>query len=301
MGIFGVIDNNEMYNDMYAFRQTHESAQDGPWYYWAYYPGMAAFDAFGHGDTIYIEDNTITLTGGNTIITSSQNGMRWSLRYNTATISSSYNLLDIHGNQRPSFMSMMGSEIYGNNVISSGGDIGNYLHHRGGQALFFYNNLQNDFCKVQLTEEIPDSNSPPANHAITGQPQHIWKSYYFNNRSNKTGSLFALSINEQIGGIPSANQDFWSQNNWVQSSAGVGCGSSLPGGSCTEGVGFWLTDQSCTDLTDYVGADPTTPISGSLYICNDSNTWVEYYTPYTYPHPLRLRTPPTNLRIINVE
>jgi hypothetical protein len=35
------------------------------------------------------------------------------------------------------------------------------------------------------------------------------------------------------------------------------------------------------------GVDPPTPISGTLYKCTAINTWTAYYTPYTYPHPLR--------------
>ena len=52
-----------------------------------------------------------------------------------------------------------------------------------------------------------------------------------------------------------------------------------PGGN-TPGVGYWATDQN------------------TLYVCNPTNTWTAYYTPYTYPHPLAGGTPPdppTNL------
>lgn len=41
-----------------------------------------------------------------------------------------------------------------------------------------------------------------------------------------------------------------------------------PGGN-TPGVGYWST----TDNT--------------LYVCNPTNTWAAYYTPYVYPHPLQ--------------
>lgn len=39
------------------------------------------------------------------------------------------------------------------------------------------------------------------------------------------------------------------------------------GGSAL-GVGYWATDTN------------------TLYVCNPTNTWMAYYTPYTYPHPL---------------
>jgi hypothetical protein len=44
-----------------------------------------------------------------------------------------------------------------------------------------------------------------------------------------------------------------------------------PGGN-TPGVGYWATDTN------------------TLYVCNPTNTWTTYYTPYTYPHPLALGT-----------
>lgn len=71
---------------------------------------------------------------------------------------------------------------------------------------------------------------------------------------------------------------------------GVGCGTldNRPA-TCTTGVGYWATNQKCDDLTGMVGANPSTPISGTLYKCTSTNTWEEYYTPYTYPHPLRVQ------------
>ena len=70
--------------------------------------------------------------------------------------------------------------------------------------------------------------------------------------------------------------------------AGVGCGTltNRPA-TCTPGVAYWATNQSCTDMTSMVGANPSTPISGTLYKCTAPNTWTVHYTPYTYPHPLR--------------
>jgi hypothetical protein len=71
-------------------------------------------------------------------------------------------------------------------------------------------------------------------------------------------------------------------------SAGVGCGPPLYIPEyCATGTAYWATNQSCSDMTGMVGANPTTPISGTLYKCTATNTWTPYYTPYTYPHPLR--------------
>ena len=39
-------------------------------------------------------------------------------------------------------------------------------------------------------------------------------------------------------------------------------------GGSAPGVGYWATDTN------------------TLYVCNPTNTWTAYYTPYTYPHPL---------------
>lgn len=84
------------------------------------------------------------------------------------------------------------------------------------------------------------------------------------------------------------NRDYYNYTASFDGTAGVGCGTlAARPATCTTDVAYWATNQSCTDLTGMVGANPTTPISGTLYKCTAPNTWTAYYTPYTYPHPLR--------------
>ena len=79
-----------------------------------------------------------------------------------------------------------------------------------------------------------------------------------------------------------ANRDYYQQfgdnaeSGSFNGTAGVGQGllsarpstcTAGPGGN-TPGVGYWATDTN------------------TLYVCNPTNTWKVYYTPYTYPHPL---------------
>ena len=71
------------------------------------------------------------------------------------------------------------------------------------------------------------------------------------------------------------------------------------------GVGYWATNQSCTNLTGMVGAHPPNPISGTLYRCIAANTWDSGASPLPYPHPLRGEgsgsdtTPPSNIATVN--
>lgn len=85
-----------------------------------------------------------------------------------------------------------------------------------------------------------------------------------------------------------ANRDYYYTNSSFNGTSGVGCGTlgNRPV-TCTIGVAYWATNQSCADLTGMVGMNPATPISGTLYKCTATDTWTSYYTPYTYPHPLR--------------
>jgi hypothetical protein len=110
-------------------------------------------------------------------------------------------------------------------------------------------------------------------------PAYLWANY-------DTGSLTSISI-----GSPDhikTNRDFYTHNASFNGTSGVGSGklANRPA-TCSPGVAYWATEQSYTDMTGMVGKNPSTPIKGTLYKCNASRQWEVYYTPYTYPHPLR--------------
>ncbi len=77
--------------------------------------------------------------------------------------------------------------------------------------------------------------------------------------------------------------------------SGIGCGTLEEMNSITPtapGLGFWVTNQSCTDISDMTGKNHKTRISGTLYMSvengNGEYEWLPYYKPYIYPHPLRV-------------
>lgn len=63
--------------------------------------------------------------------------------------------------------------------------------------------------------------------------------------------------------------------------------------TCTEGVGFWVTDEgNWNGENATVGTPGYQKGHGQLYRCGSSNNWQLYYTPYSYPHPLAGGSPP---------
>ena len=148
--------------------------------------------------------------------------------------------------------------------------------------MVFYNSIVGGANNAAYTSLVVCPTDAP-------EMQMIHDTHWFGNRSDYTGAFAGTDVSGSItcagrSGIPTLGRDIISDN----SIPGVGCGTLANRPStCSINQGYWATNQSCTDLTGMVGVRPSTPISGTLYKCTATNTWTPYYTPYTYPHPLR--------------
>lgn len=247
---------------------------------------------FGDENNVYYEDNIII--GSGTYFDCGHGG-RYVARYNsfTGAMRNLTPMMDMHGNQPAGYGTMVG-EVYGNEIDLSGKYGGQILDQRGGQVLVFYNNAANagqTVDAVKVREEYDDSRYPLANSYL----MHVTNSYYWNNRKSNSSLVTAYCSQDTYdGSAPNSlpvileNREFYQQNVSFNGTAGVGCGplSSRPA-TCTTGVSYWATNQSCSNTTGMAGKNPATPISGTLYKCTATNTWTAYYSPYAYPHPLR--------------
>ena len=268
----------------------------------------AAAYYFGTTSTFWFEDN---VWNGYAMFDGNGAG-RYSTRYNTHNPTVYQGYYDQHGDHGGA-QSGMGAEIYGNQVNANPGGSNQYIDARGGKWLYFYNNLTNAGAEnwpLLVREEQQDSTIPPAVHVYSGQTHHINNTYAWGNWRNgvayNVGSLLEHLTCDTCGEyVPTEGIHYFKYP------TGVGCGTSLPA-TCTpvtsgsyggkesatgemRGPGYWLVSAgdagSCTNLTGYVGDINTYPtrktISGTLYKCTATNTWTSYYTPLTYPHPLR--------------
>lgn len=285
--IYGLIDHNIFsgapHLDNYGLKRYEGN---GGQYEWGHYSRFV----FGAANNLYYENNTFNTAD---IILSGGLGGRYVFRYNTVNNTVGlWPMLDVHGNMSVGGNnSTMGVEVYGNHVTNASQDA-RVLDLRGGMGVAYYNYVaKSGGMDLQLREEHCDSLTPPAS-TPDGQPQHISNSYFWNNRDSKGlkyfrdarfyGDTYCASY------LLANNVDYWDFNPNFNGTSGTGCGTlAARPATCSTGVGYWATNQSCSTIpTASVGVEPTDPLSGTLYKCTATNTWTSYYKPYPYPHPL---------------
>lgn len=302
-GYLGVIDHNTFTNTAYPVRLA-AGPSDARW--WDAWEGVV----FGKADNnLWFEDNVGISTDGHAF-TDCQYSNRFAFRYNTLTntSTSTYSLMEQHGNAAGSYSGCFGSEVYGNIFIGTG-----IFAWRAGRHVTFYNYVTSFSPYIKLREERCDQENPTTNP----QPDHVSDTYEWSNFAETATSpkLFHHSIQENSCTNPpyeweyllAKNQDFWDYSPTYDGTVpGVGCGTAAQRAAittCTPGDGFWETTQSCSDLTGLVGASHTANITGTFYKCKAGNVWSSAvadggFTPLAYPHPLTTTpTAPTGVRI----
>jgi hypothetical protein len=271
---WGVMDNNILYGGTLLNYGQNEIS-------WTYFTAQ-----YGRFDNFFYEDNVYTIIGNNDAFGSGVGG-RYCARHNTIYYRPASphtgQIFDIHGNgPAGGNLGTMICEIY-DNTIDLGPNAAQIGDHRGGYGLIYNNYIYttsgSDSFGPSVREEYLDSDNPPVNNVISGQPQHVSDSYYWNNRQNRNGVITPIEyyFNGQvdyggsIGLVPQADRDFHAEA--IPFNGTTGCGFGLLANrptTCTQdGVAYWATDTK------------------TLYRWTATKGWEEYYKPYPYPHPLR--------------
>jgi hypothetical protein len=255
--------------------------------------------AVGTADNLYFEDNSITcstsVSGGDPGWIESGQGGRMVVRYNTWNLSncSQQEWIDIHGQQNWSGGSggqtgTMVTEVYGNTCAPNcNGYRG--INHRGGWGLFFNNTstgsggMSHDINQYDTGDSGGsgcNSQMPNGGGGYNGQ---ITNTYGWNLSHNGSTKLLRPGPLGDGCGV-TQNNGYWVENSSCTSTtcaAGIGKGTTPPTGNCTTGTGFWVAS------TPAVTTDRSVIQNSTFYKCTSTNTWSNYFKPYTYPHPLR--------------
>jgi hypothetical protein len=302
---WGLVDNNQ-FIDCHTTVRTY----DNYWYGWDMNPMN-----LGSGEGIVIEDNTMTWTGARPLqnLLSSGHGMRYTFRFNTLTNiprTSWIEGLDHHGNigdvvnygscsncSTGNYYSCCTrnratrySEIYGNyfTLAAGSGNTFRVFGMHGSTSLMY----ENDVTPNGASVIIGIGNSSASGDEV--EDTYMWK-----NTTNGSNEIVPSGTGES-GPQPVQNVDYWKYNAGFNGTSGVGVGTLAQMQTittCTGGVGFWVTDQGNWNTK-------TPEPDGVLYRCGSSNNWELYYTPCTYPHPLRGdavpdTTPPSDITSVN--
>ncbi len=317
----GLIDNNQFVNcrinaegSPYMYSDDQMANQGRLW---------ALPSVLGTQNTVYLEQNTFELTySGNFNFVDANYGGSFVARYN---ILYDGGFLETHSPQEQTNRGGKSFEVYGNiyNVRNNYSQTGGMSERwRAGTGVHFFNSYVGSWASMgipldavrsyaanSVTTKCNGSSPWDGNQDSTGWPcrdqigrgpdnprwianpagaytQVSMPAYFFGNRAGSQ-DYPPYVINWSTSHIK-PNRDYYAYTPSFNGTSGVGCGplASRPS-TCTKGVAYWATNQSCTDLNGRVGNNPATPIAGTLYQCSATNTWTAYYTPLAFPHPLQ--------------
>lgn len=252
----------------------------------------------GGSDNLFFENNLIDWA---TNPFSGDNFQGWTecgqsgravFRYNTwdfGALADADEHWDIHGFQNGESGSML-VEYYGNKLINSNDDE-RIMFQRGG-TMIVLNNVRDHAVTTGYELGNYDVNGCVAENGITGS--QINDSYYVNNEAPAgTTEIPSNHPGDNYNGEcpPVHNTDYWRYDASCTGSAcsgGIGRGTTVPTGTCSNGAAFWVA--SISTLLQ-IGADEAGGLrainqAGKLYKCAAPNTWTVKWQPYTYPHPL---------------
>ncbi|MES1260471.1 MAG: right-handed parallel beta-helix repeat-containing protein [Acidobacteriota bacterium] len=296
--ISGVIDSNTLTAPanvtVQGIAMEGTGPQDGTPFSRPYTPGTS--------HAIYIEDNIFNYSYANDGAYDAYTGARYVFRRNTVNGTT----IGHHGADSGDGRGIAGFEVY-NNTFSSAGvaSISRMMFFRSGAGVIFGNtystaaggsysagiiltnyrsaasygiwgacdgtsswdgNQPNQHGYACL-DQIGHFFTPAAGGVNTLNPLYVWGNTFNGNKQDAT--VDPLSTNLTSFHVL-ANRDFYNEATGFSGATGVGKGllSSRP--------------AACTPMTAYFATDTNT-----LYQCATANTWTSYYTPYTYPHPLR--------------
>ncbi|MGZ6433445.1 MAG: hypothetical protein ACXWRE_08920 [Pseudobdellovibrionaceae bacterium] len=333
----GLIDHNQLNNMRVLVNGTNFMLTEGPEQNYLWTSGLD----LGGPSAVYIEDNVFHAT--NVTIANAVDGNyggRYVFRYNNVNDGL---IVEAHSSQEEGNRAIRKWEIYGNIIDNQAASIYFPFRLRGGTGVVFFNSVLGNWSNYGIALDnvrsyngtspggFCNGSSPwDGNQDSTGYPcrdqigrsadaiqwitspaspytQQLMPVYGWANRTATNGEVSFEVINSSSDHIK-ANRDFYGYEPAFNGATGTGCGTLvMRPATCTTGVGYWATNQSCSSQAGMVGANPATPISGTLYKCTATNTWTAYYTPYTYPHPLTVAggssqpvqlAAPKNLRLL---
>jgi hypothetical protein len=269
--VYGVADNCAFDDMRITFRSMGLNR-----YSWDNFP----LSGFGTADTFFLEDCTFS----NTVVTgtwfSGGHGGRYVVRHCAGTGQSDIDILDVHGNQPGDLYATMMAEFY-ENTFAVNRQV-RLAAIRGGQTLIYNNAITGTAATgswIGSYEEYRDSICPVNDSSVSIQRPHDTYAWGNTVKGAAMGDIYISGTLDYSAApaeapwrvVPQKDLDLFSQTAYFDGASGVGVGllAARPSSGLSVGVGYWATDTS------------------TLYRATGATAWETYYTPYTYPHPLR--------------